>query len=56
MTVAVVPHAQAFAVSAVGLALFVTNHELANAAVRNPEEARSARSHCWAQSASGGLA
>ena len=55
-TVALVPHAQAFAVSAVGLALFVTNRELAIAAVRDPEEARSARSHRWAQSASGGLA
>jgi len=53
-TVALVPHAQAFAISAVGLALFVTNGELAIAAVRDPEEARS--SHCWARSASGGLA
>src|SRR6516162_5080039 len=43
-TVALVPHAQVFAVSGVGLALFVTNNELAIAAVRNPEEARSALS------------
>src|SRR5262249_50464314 len=42
-TVALVPHAQAFAVSAVGLALFVTNNALAIAPVRDPEEARSAR-------------
>ena len=43
-TVALVPHAQAFAVSAVGLALFVTNNELAIAAVRDPEEAQRALS------------
>src|SRR5262249_39575408 len=39
-----VPHARAFAVSAIGLALFVTNNELAIAAVRHPEEAGSALS------------
>jgi hypothetical protein len=39
-----VAHAQAFAVSAVGLSLFVTNNELAIAAVRDPEGARSALS------------
>jgi hypothetical protein len=55
-TVALVPHAQAFAVSAVRLALFVTNNELAIAAVRDRGEARRARSHCWGQSASSGLA
>jgi len=43
-TVALVPHAQGFAVSAAALALFVTNNELAIAAVRHPEEAGSALS------------
>jgi hypothetical protein len=42
-TVALVPHAHSFAASADRFALFVTNNELAIAAVRDPEEARVAR-------------